>query len=367
MGQPQEVSPDADSSGAVQVLRGLSPEKGPILTQMACFGLPGFADPIVVEDLERTEFAVQAARTGMRAVLAAPIVIEGYRIGGLALVAHEPRHWSHEEIHLVEAVGQQLGTTAERLRLFYEVRMHAEQLEVALQQSQKLEQLKSEFIQNVSHELRTPLGLIRGYSELLNAGELGPLPPEQQSVVEIIVRRAQMLSELVEDITVILDAETRPLLRDRVAVDELARAAVEDFRIAADRSKLTLSLEIPSTVPQVFGQTAYLRRVLDNLIGNAVKFTTEGQSVTVRVGHEDSRVFLQVSDTGKGVPPEEQERIFERFYQVDGGIRRRYGGVGLGLALVKQVVESLGGEVTLQSEVGRGSTFTVWLPVAEEQ
>jgi signal transduction histidine kinase len=78
-------------------------------------------------------------------------------------------------------------------------------------------------------------------------------------------------------------------------------------------------------------------------------------------------VFLQVSDTGQGVPPEEQERIFERFYQVDGGIRRRYGGVGLGLALVKQVVESLGGEVTLQSEVGRGSTFTVWLPVAEEQ
>ena len=267
----------------------------------------------------------------------------------------------------MEAVGQQLGSTAERLQLFYEVRSHAEQLEVALQQSQKLEQLKSEFIQNVSHELRTPLGLIRGYSELLNTGELGPLPPEQQSVVEIIVRRSQMLSELVEDITVILDAETRPVLRDRVAVDELARAAVEDFRIAADRSKLTLSLELPSSVPQVFGQKTYLRRVLDNLIGNAVKFASEGQSVTVRVGHEDSRVFLQVSDTGKGVPPEEQERIFERFYQVDGGIRRRYGGVGLGLALVKQVVESLGGEITLQSEVGRGSTFTVWLPVAEEQ
>jgi GAF domain-containing protein len=192
VGEPQGVSPGADGSGAVLVLKGLSQDKGPVLTQMAGFGLPGFADPIVVEDLERTEFAMQAARTGMRAVLAAPIVVEGYRIGGLALVANEPRPWSHEEIHLVEAVGQQLGSTAERLQLFYEVRSHAEQLEVALQQSQKLEQLKSEFIQNVSHELRTPLGLIRGYSELLNTGELGPLPPEQQSVVEIIVRRSQM-------------------------------------------------------------------------------------------------------------------------------------------------------------------------------
>jgi len=104
--------------------------------------------------------------------------------------------------------------------------------------------------------------------------------------------------------------------------------------------------------------------VLDNLISNAIKFTPAGGTITVRLRQEGKQVVLEVSDTGIGVPADQLERIFERFYQVDGSSRRKYGGVGLGLALVKEIAEAYGGRVTVESQVGEGSTFTVWLPVA---
>jgi signal transduction histidine kinase len=112
----------------------------------------------------------------------------------------------------------------------------------------------------------------------------------------------------------------------------------------------------------VRGEASYVRRDLDNLLSNAIKFTPAGGKVTIRLFSERDQVILQVSDTGIGIPADEQDEVFERFYQVDGSSRRRYGGVGLGLALVKEVVEALGGEVSLNSVLGEGSTFTVSLP-----
>jgi signal transduction histidine kinase len=252
------------------------------------------------------------------------------------------------------------------LRLFREVQRHADELADALAQAQELDRLKSEFVQSVSHELRTPLALARGYAELLGAGELGELSEQQQNAADIIVRRVRMLSELVEDITLILVAEARPLTHEPIALDDLARAAVEDFRVTTEQNGIELYSEIAQDVAPAVGEGVYLRRVLDNLLQNAVKFTPEGNSITVRVWQASDSVFLQVSDTGIGIPPDKLESIFDRFFQVDGSSKRRYGGVGLGLALVKQVVETLGGDVTVESAVEKGSTFTVRLPVAEK-
>jgi len=247
-----------------------------------------------------------------------------------------------------------------------QARQRANELAVALARLEELDRLKDEFIQNVSHELRSPLALIRGYAEMLVEGVLGPLSSEQQKPMEIIARRARMLGDLVEDITFILEAEANPPTPVGVPLAEIARAAVEDFQVSAGQAGLTLEASIPPSFPMVWGTMTHLRRLLDNLVSNAIKFTPAGGKVVVRLREEEEQVILEVSDTGIGIPPEEIDRIFDRFYQVDGSARRRYGGVGLGLALVKQIVTNFGGSVRVESQVGKGSTFFVTLPICRE-
>jgi signal transduction histidine kinase len=232
----------------------------------------------------------------------------------------------------------------------------------ALEQQRELERLQREFIQNVSHELRTPLGIVRGYAELLEKGELGQLQPEQQEPINIIARRTRMLNKLVEDIMATLEIQRQALRRESVDLAHLARQAVNDLQVAAGWAKLTLTLETAPNLPAVSGDLIALRRVLDNLIGNALKFTPAGGCVTVRLRRDGDNIEMQVSDTGVGIPQDQLGRIFDRFYQVDGSAKRRFGGVGLGLALVKEIVESHHGQITVTSQVGVGTTFTVRLP-----
>jgi signal transduction histidine kinase len=143
---------------------------------------------------------------------------------------------------------------------------------------------------------------------------------------------------------------------------ELIRTSLVDFQRLADQAGLTLHGEIAASVPPVSGNATHLRQVVDNLLSNAVKFTPAGGTVTLNLHNTDHKVVLQVTDTGIGIAPEYQESIFERFYQLNGTSSRSYGGTGLGLALVKEVVETHGGTVTVQSMPGEGSTFQVVLP-----
>ena len=248
--------------------------------------------------------------------------------------------------------------------LHQQVLRHAEDLAASLTRSQELDRLKNQFIQNVSHELRSPLALIRGHAELLESGELGKVKSGQLQSISVMARRSRMLGELVQDITLILEAESNPPRLIPVPLGEIAETAVGDFQIQAQEAELTLQSDIPPDLPPVKGSTTYLRRVLDNLLGNALKFTPPGGLIAVSARQAGKTVVLQVSDTGIGIPEDQRERVFDRFYQVDGSTSRRYGGVGLGLALVKELVETCGGEVTVESKVDQGSTFTLTLPIA---
>jgi len=274
--------------------------------------------------------------------------------------------WQPEEMRLLEGAARQLELAMENARLFEEARLRADELAAALARQEELDRLKDEFIQNVSHELRTPLALIRGYAEMLDKGRLGEVLPAQRRSVSIIARRARMLTDLVQNITLILETEAGSPQPDSVSLDELTRAAVEDFQVAAEQADLILRAEIASPLLPVSGSYKHLRQVLDNLLDNATKFTPAGGTITVRLQPRGDQVALEVSDTGIGIPADQLERIFERFYQVDGSARRRYGGVGLGLALVMGIVETYGGRVTVESQVGEGSTFTVLLPAATD-
>jgi len=299
------------------------------------------------------------------AIVGMPLRV-GDRVVGVMTVAFErPYVFSEDELRVLALLADQAAISIQNARLHQEVRRHAEELAVALARQEELDRLKDQFIQNVSHELRSPLALIRGYAEMLEAGELGELQSEQRRPISIIARRARMLSDLVRDITLILETEVNPPEPEPVPLDQLAWAAVEDFQIAAQQACLTLQAEIPADLPPAKGSPAYLRRVLDNLLGNAVKFTPSGGTVSLRLRQDEERIVLQVSDTGIGIPADQLDRVFERFYQVNGSARRRYGGVGLGLALVKEIAETYDGEVSVESQVGQGTTFTVTIPIFE--
>jgi two-component system, OmpR family, phosphate regulon sensor histidine kinase PhoR len=147
----------------------------------------------------------------------------------------------------------------------------------------------------------------------------------------------------------------------------MTQLAITDFQAPAKQAGLSLVATIQPQVPKVFADSVHLRRVLDNLLGNALKFTPEGGRISVTVTHLDSHIVLEVSDTGIGIPPEQLDKIFQRFYQVDGSSKRRFGGVGLGLALVKEIIESHDGIVAVTSTVGQGTTFRIALPVWKEE
>lgn len=324
--------------------------------------------PFAVSDIA-TDPRVEGTREMYRALevqskLLVPVRIGKQLRGALGFDYCRERHvWQPDEVRLLEGVARQLELALENVHLFEQVQLRAEELTTALDRLEEADRFKDEFIQNISHELRSPLALIRGYAEMLETGELGELPPEQQKPVAIIARRARMLGDLVQDITLILEAEVNPPEPMPVPLDKLAQAAVEDFQVVVEQAELTLRAEIAPCLPPVGGSPNYLRRVLDNLLGNAIKYTPEGGTITVRLRQEGEHVALEVSDTGVGIPPDQLERIFERFYQVENAARQEQSGIGLGLALVKEIVEVYGGRVMVESQMGEGTTFTALLPI----
>ena len=181
-----------------------------------------------------------------------------------------------------------------------------------------------------------------------------------------MARRARMLSKMLDDLLTILAAETHKLEKEPVDLAKMARLAVTDFQAPAKQAGVTLQADIAPEVPLIFADGIHMRRVLDNLLGNALKFTPSGGFIALTITTEDRCVILEVSDTGIGISPDHLEKIFQRFYQVDGSSKRRYGGVGLGLALVREIVEQHDGTVQVTSAVNQGTTFRISLPAMAE-
>jgi len=329
-------------------------------------GLPGrvweTGESLIVDDCQRCE-GQMSVYEGMpvAAVVGVPIRWGKEFLGVLNVATDAPGAFSQDDAELLCLFATQAAIAIRNARLYAVKKERAAALARALEQQRELDRLKDEFIQNVSHELRTPLAIVHGYAELLDSGELGELQPGQREPIAIIARRACMLSKMMGDFSTILAAGSRELKRESVDLASLVYRVLDDCRVAAEQAGLALVAEIAPGLPQVSGESALLHRVLDNLLSNAVKFTPAGGTVTVRLWRDETDVVLEVADTGISIPPGQLDRIFERFYQVDGSMSRRYGGTGLGLALVKEIVEAHGGTVGVESALGQGSTFTVRL------
>jgi two-component system phosphate regulon sensor histidine kinase PhoR len=224
--------------------------------------------------------------------------------------------------------------------------------------------MRRDFVANVSHELKTPLAAIRGYAETLRDGALDE-PTTARRFTGRILSQCRRLQELLDDLLILsrLEGVDAALDREPVDLEAVARRTVELLTPAAREKRVEIELR-EEEAPAVQGDAGNLERLLLNLLDNAIKYNRPDGRITVRVGRCGGDAVLEVSDTGIGIPAESIPRIFERFYRVDKGRAREEGGTGLGLAIVKHIAQAHGGQVDVESRVGRGSTFRVRLPLA---
>ena len=265
----------------------------------------------------------------------------------------------------VAAISQDI---TDRKRVEQEREEFTRELEVRNERLLELDRLKDEFVALVSHELRTPLTSIRGYLELVIDGEAGAVTEEQRKFLGIVQRNANRLLALVGDLLFLAQIEAGKLSLEFGAVDLSAVAAesVETARPLAEDKNITLTLAT-SPLQLLAGDRTRLAQLLDNLISNAIKFTPEGGRVDVRASSARGNAILEVRDTGMGIPAEEQEHVFERFFRTSRATEQAIQGTGLGLAISKAIVHAHGGRITLASSDGEGATFRVTIPIRAVQ
>ncbi len=302
----------------------------------------------------------------IRSLLAVPMLLRGALQAVLIVVSFKPGQFRQRDVSLLEAIANTIVPPLDNARLYQEAQEARQRVEEAYESLRQLDALKSQFIQNVSHELRTPLAIVKGYLDIAldQVGGMA-LPEDVRHVLSAMNTYTERLVELVESITAIEDMATGQLQLSPQAPGPILAMAVRAVQQYALRRGITVEVEVPDDLPWVALDAQQLARAFQHLLDNAIKFNREGGHVWVRAWAEGAQVRIEVRDDGIGIPQGELERIFDRFYQIDGSSTRRYGGLGLGLALVREVVRNHGGTVWATSEgPQQGATFTVVLPVA---
>jgi signal transduction histidine kinase len=229
----------------------------------------------------------------------------------------------------------------------------------------ELSEMKEEFLALTTHDLRSPLTVISGVISFFTSGRLGELSPEQKNMVSMMERNTQNLIELVNDLLDASKLESGTIRLEVASID--LRGVLDELRetmeLLAKEKEIELVETLPADLPPVEADRAKLRRIILNLLSNALKFTRKGGRVEVRVERQESQVRISVSDTGVGIAPEDVARLFDKYEQARSRATRGEKGTGLGLYITRQLVELHGGEIKVESEVGRGSTFSFTLPM----
>ena len=348
---------------------------------------------LVVDDVEKV-YALEECllnflrESKVRAKLAAPIIFED-KLWGL-LIAHQcynPREWAESDKNLLISIAEQLAIAIHQAELMRSLQEAARKL---TQEKQTLEQrviertmalrdallaaeaasrLRSEFLATISHELLTPLTYVIGMSSTLLRWPIGELSQRQRDYLQTIHDSGEHLLDMINDILDLSQIEAGKTVLNIIEFS-LIKIAENTIESLLDKARdkqvnLKLDLQIDPRRDRFTADSPRLEQILWNLLTNAIKFTPEGGSVTLRIWVEDDTAIFQVEDTGIGIPEEQLPLLFEKFQQLDTPYRRRYEGTGLGLALTKQLVELHRGRIEVESTVGIGSVFTVWIPYQE--
>jgi signal transduction histidine kinase len=300
-------------------------------------------------------------RAGYRALLVVPLVGPDKVLGALVVRRKRPGEFPKQTTDLLETFATQSGLAIQNAHLFREIADKGSQLEVASQH-------KSQFLANMSHELRTPLNAILGYTELVIDDIYGEVPAKMRGVLERVQSNGRHLLGLINDVLDLskIEAGQLALTLADYSISDVVQTVVSAVEPLASGKHLALKSELAPNLPRLHGDERRIAQVLLNLVGNAIKFTDSGE-VALRASAANGSVTVAVRDTGPGISESDQGRIFEEFQQADTSITRTKGGTGLGLAISKRIVEMHGGQIRVESAVGKGSTFFVTVPVRVEQ
>jgi len=321
-------------------------------------------DPRTGADYERSY-----APGGERAYVAVPLMRDGRWVASLWASDDKPRQWSREEVSLLQTVAERTWTAIQKLRAEAEREQLLQREQEARDAAEKANQLKDEFLATLSHELRNPLNVILGYSELLLRMPEIERSSRLAQMAEALRRNAQSQSQLINDLLDLsrLQRGKISLNQETVSLAAIIDSAVETVRADASAKGIDIRLLGTDQLLLVDGDRLRLQQIAWNVLNNAVKFTPHGGSIEIGLKNENGNAVLVVADTGQGIDPAFLPHVFEMFRQADGSNSRRHGGLGIGLALVRQLVQLHGGTIEAHSEgLNKGSRFTVRLPLLRE-
>ena len=353
-----------DEDGMHLLLRACDGEADPFPGQRIPCELPGPVGRAFRERIPVLESHPVAVKIGppahyTRSEVALPLCLGEQTLGVLHVQSTDEEGFDQDDVSALQNVATQITIALENARAY------AVELE-AVKQLRELDRSKRHFLANMSHELRTPLNNIIGFSRLMLKGIEGPLTEQQQHDLQIIYQDGMHLLGLINDLLDISQIEAGLMELDFQEVDlaDLIRSVMATASALVRDKDIELRQEIAADLPKVQADMVRIRQVLVHLIANAAKFTERG-TITLRAWPADGHILVSVSDTGSGIPPEDHERIFQRFDQGSLADGRRRNGAGLGLALCKEFVEMHGGSIRVESEVGKGATFTFSLPLKQ--
>src|SRR3989454_1809057 len=331
-----------------------------------------------LEEYRDSPFREAVEEAGIRSIIAVPLKARGSIIGVLAVDSRAPHAFREEDRQLLSALADQASIAVDNATLYEQVRRHAEELEAKVEaRTQELQvanrrledasRHKSEFLANMSHELRTPLNAIIGFTRLVMRRSQDVLPTKQYENLEKILISADHLLGLINNILDLskVEAGRMEVRLGSVDVDALVDGCLRTVEPTIKSERLRLLKAVGADLPPLRTDQEKLKQIIINLLSNAIKFTEAG-TVTVTARPENGKMAIAVADTGIGIPQDAMELIFEEFRQVDSSSTRKHGGTGLGLSISRHFARLLGGDITVKSTLGVGSTFTVTLPCHHE-
>ena len=318
--------------------------------------------PDVFEDPALEDWRDVAKELGFRSLVALPLQTASGVHGAVTFYFSGSTAMTADARGLLRVVADQMAAAAEKARLIEELRGSNAELERQYAAVVEARRLQDEFLANVSHELRTPLTSVLGYLSLIEEGAAGPVTTEQRETLSEVKASSERLLALIGDLLDLTSLKRSELIVTSTSFDP--REALKDALNAAGPRKggVALNVENLGAIALMTSDKAKVTRLLTAILANAFKFTEQGE-VRVAMEADGDRFAFRVSDTGVGISPEAQQFVFDEFRQEDGSATRRFGGSGLGLALARQLARLLGGDVTLSSTTGQGSTFVVDLPL----
>jgi signal transduction histidine kinase len=295
----------------------------------------------------------------MKSIIFAPMLFEGRGIGTIWVGRKYASQFTDKQIALLKTFADQAVIAIQNARLFSEIQDKSQQLEVANKH-------KSEFLANMSHELRTPLNAIIGFSEVLLERLFGEINEKQDDYLKDIHTSGKHLLTLINDILDLSKIEAGRMELERSTFD-LASAITNAMTLVRERAQrhgILLGQQVDPKLGEITADERKFKQILLNLLSNAVKFTPDNGRIDITARREENDIAVAVHDTGIGIAPEDQGAVFEEFRQVGRDYTSKHEGTGLGLALTKKFVELHGGRIWLESEPGKGSTFTFTIPIA---